>query len=166
MKRVLLTGIILSGCTVADFEPSELKLDAQMETREYAFAIRPERVPAKPSCRVKDLNWKHSDPKLQEGLCRMSRELGPVQVRGGHGSHKNCRTTRTNRSVKRSYHLYARGCKAADISIEGVSGKTILNWWAANYGGGRGYYCRRSFVHVDVGPDRTWTWFCGKRRRR
>lgn len=85
----------------------------------------------------------------------MSKALGAVEITS------SCRTRKANRSVSKSYHLYNRGCKAADVVIKGVGRKTILAWWAKNVGGGRGYYCGRRFVHVDVGPDRTWKWYCG-----
>ncbi len=107
------------------------------------------------NCRVEGLNIKSSDPKLKAGLCKMSKALGSVEVTS------SCRTRKANRSVKKSYHLYNRGCKAADVVIKGVGRKTILAWWAKNMGGGRGYYCKRRFVHVDVGPDRSWKWYCG-----
>lgn len=108
------------------------------------------------TCRItgKIFNWKSSHPKLTKRLCAMSRALGPVEVTS------SCRTRKRNKSVKNSYHLYARGCKAADVKIKGVSRRRILNYWKKS-GGGTGYYCGRSFVHVDVGPTRSWTWYCG-----
>jgi len=106
------------------------------------------------SCKVTGLN-KSSNAKLNAGLCKMSRALGPIEITS------SCRTRKANRSVSKSYHLYNRGCKAADVVIKGVERKTILAWWAKNMGGGRGYYCGRRFVHVDVGPKRTWRWYCG-----
>ena len=118
----------------------------------------------KPSgkCRVSGLNWKHADQRLKVGLCKLSRTYGLVQITPS-GS---CRTKRGNRGARRSYHLYNRGCKAADLRIKGVAGATILQWWAKNIGGGRGYYRCRSFVHVDTGPNRTWFWNLCKRRKR
>lgn len=116
---------------------------------------------SKRNCDIVGLNWKHSDARLKRGLCSLARRYGKVYVTS------SCRTRKTNRGVKRSYHLHSRGCKAADIFIKGVSGKTILKWWARTMGGGRGYYACRNFVHVDTGENRTWTWnMCrGKKRR-
>ena len=105
------------------------------------------------NCNVEGLK-KGTNDRLRKNLCKMSVELGAVKVTS------SCRTRKANRSVKKSYHLYHRGCKAADIVIAGVGKQKILNWWAKNVGGGRGYYCGRRFVHVDVGPDRTWRWYC------
>ncbi len=109
---------------------------------------------ASSSCEVVGLK-QGTNATLRNNLCKMSQELGPVEVTS------SCRTRKANRSVKRSLHLYHRGCKAADIVIKGVSKQTILNWWGKNVGGGRGYYCGRRFVHVDVGENRTWRWYCG-----
>jgi uncharacterized protein YcbK (DUF882 family) len=86
----------------------------------------------------------------------MSRALGPIEVTS------SCRTRKANRGASKSYHLYNRGCKAADIVVRGIGKKRVLAWWAKNVGGGRGYYCGRRFVHVDVGPNRTWFWYCRK----
>lgn len=86
---------------------------------------------------------------------------------GGRTVHvtSGCRTPRTNRGVKNSYHLTRRGCKAADIRVDGVSASALYRH-ILRYGGGSGRYCGRSFVHTDVGPTRQWAWFCGKKRRR
>lgn len=108
-------------------------------------------------CRVSG-KTKGLDGGLMRRLCAMSRSLGPVQVVSG------CRTRRTNRGARNSFHLVRRGCRAADVVIPGISGRTILRHWAKHGGGGRGSYSGRRFVHVDVGPSRTWHW--GRRRRR
>jgi len=109
---------------------------------------------ANSKCRVEGIK-KGTSATLRNNLCKLSRALGPVEVTS------SCRTTKANRSVKKSYHLYNRGCKAADVVIAGVGKQKILNWWGENVGGGRGYYCGRRFVHVDVGPKRSWRWYCG-----
>ena len=129
----------------------------QVKKTSYAFVG----TVSKRTCKISGLNWKNSDARLKRGLCALSRRYGPVEV------SSSCRTSRMNRSVKNSYHLYSRGCKAADIRIKGVSGRTILKWWGKNMGGGRGYYACKSFVHVDTGENRTWNWnLCRKKRRR
>ncbi|MEP0943566.1 MAG: D-Ala-D-Ala carboxypeptidase family metallohydrolase [Rhizobiaceae bacterium] len=116
---------------------------------------------SKRNCKISGLNWKNSDARLKRGLCALSRKYGPVEV------SSSCRTRKQNRSVRKSYHLYSRGCKAADVRIKGVSGRTILKWWGRNMGGGRGYYACKSFVHVDTGENRTWNWnLCRKKKRR
>jgi len=113
-------------------------------------------------CDIIGLNWKHSDKKLVKGLCLLSQRFGTVYIT----PHGSCRTKKSNKSVKRSFHLYSRGCKAADLIIKGVKGSTILKWWGVRMGGGRGFYHCRRFVHVDTGPSRTWSWNLCKRKRR
>ncbi len=79
--------------------------------------------------------------------------------------HGGCRNHGSKRAPK-SWHRRAVGCKAADVIISGVSRRAILSWWARHVGGGRGFYCGRRFVHVDIGPNRTWSWYCGGRATR
>lgn len=94
-------------------------------------------------------------PRLRSRLCTMSRQLGPVTVVSG------CRNSGTNASP-RSYHRRAVGCMAADVRIAGTGGRRILSYWKKS-GGGTGSYCGRSFVHVDVGPTRSWIHNCRRR---
>lgn len=59
------------------------------------------------------------------------------------------------RVARDSLHMYG---KAVDIEIAGIS-KTTLRDYAYSLGkGGVGFYRSNSFVHVDVGPARTWGW--------
>ncbi len=79
--------------------------------------------------------------------------------------HGGCRL-HGNRMAPKSYHRIAVGCKAADIYMKGVSPWRLYTWCLRHNNGGCGYYCGRSFIHIDVGPKRHWKWFCGKRRTR
>ncbi|HHN72784.1 MAG TPA: DUF882 domain-containing protein [Thermopetrobacter sp.] len=98
-------------------------------------------------------------PRLKVHLHRLHRVFGrPVRVM----PHGGCRR-HGSRRAPRSFHRIAAGCKAADIVMPGVSGRRILAWWGRHVGGGRGYYCGHAFVHVDIGPPRTWRWYCGQR---
>ena len=99
-------------------------------------------------------------PKLVGRLKKMERAFGrPVHITPHGGCRKH-----GSRAAPRSYHRIAAGCRAADVWIAGVAGPRILRYWRRHGGGGTGYYCGRRFVHVDVGPDRHWAWFCGSRR--
>ena len=102
------------------------------------------------------------NPRLVAGLHRMHMAFHKTVIITPHGG---CRL-HGNRLAPRSYHRIAAGCKAADVIVPGVSRQAILRWWARHMGGGRGFYCGRRFVHVDVGPRRTWKWFCRKPRTR
>jgi len=95
------------------------------------------------------------NPTLKVKLHRLHKAFGKPGCRK-HG----------NRRAPKSWHRRAVGCKAADIIMPGVSRRAILAWWARNVGGGRGFYCGRRFVHVDIGPNRTWSWYCGGRTTR
>lgn len=133
IKYLMIIGaLVLAGCTT--LEGSDKKPSVSSK-----------------KCNISGLNWKSSNKKLIAGLCALSKRYGAITVTS------SCRSSRSNRGAKRSYHLYSRGCKAADIRIKGVKGSTILAWWGKNIGGGRGFYPGRGFVHVDVGPNRTWT---------
>ena len=101
-------------------------------------------------------------PRLRTGLYRLHMAFGrPVRIT----PHGGCRKY-GNRRAPRSFHRIAAACKAADIVMPGVSCHAILSWWARHMGGGRGFYCGRSFVHVDIGLSRHWSWFCRPRSTR
>ena len=56
--------------------------------------------------------------------------------------------------AEHSQHMLA---KAIDIRVPGVSTATLRNAALALHAGGVGYYPVSQFVHVDVGPVRTWS---------
>ena len=56
--------------------------------------------------------------------------------------------------AQHSQHMLA---KAIDIRIPGVTTKTLRDAALSLKAGGVGYYPVSQFVHVDVGPVRTWT---------
>lgn len=79
----------------------------------------------------------------------------PIDIICGYRSPKtNSKLSRLKKGVaKHSYHTLGQ---AADIRIDGVSlshAREIANSLNA---GGVGYYPRSGFLHVDVGPVRTW----------
>jgi uncharacterized protein YcbK (DUF882 family) len=98
------------------------------------------------------------DPKLIDLLHRIRLRLGtgrPVHILSGY------RTAATNRLLRgegwapaeHSEHLVA---KAADIAIEGVSLAHLSHAALSLRAGGVGTYWHWQFVHVDVGPVRSW----------
>ena len=108
------------------------------------------------------------DPSLLDLLYRLAETVdaeNPVRILSGY------RTPETNRLLgreglsvaKNSQHLYG---KAADICIEGVSLRDLRRAALEQEAGGVGLYPRDGFVHVDVGPVRTWAWPVRRMRRR
>jgi len=99
---------------------------------------------------------------LMVKLEKMSRHFGKTVV-----VTSGCRSHTHNRKVggaKKSKHLQ---CIAADVTISGVGKKTILAYWKKTNGGGRGYYCHTSSVHVDIRKESyAWTKGCRKKKKR
>jgi uncharacterized protein YcbK (DUF882 family) len=60
---------------------------------------------------------------------------------------------RSHRVARESLHMEGM---AADIIIPGVSAHDLAVYARSLSAGGVGYYGRRAFVHVDVGPVRHW----------
>lgn len=100
------------------------------------------------------------DRRLLNLLHRLTLRLGtrhPVHILSGY------RTRATDRLLRRegfspavnSLHLDA---KAADICIRGVSYHHLHRAALSLRMGGVGSYPHEHFVHVDVGPRRTWTY--------
>ena len=56
--------------------------------------------------------------------------------------------------ARNSQHMQA---KAIDIRVPGVATRTLRDVAESLHAGGVGYYPVSQFVHVDVGPVRTWT---------
>ena len=116
---------------------------------------------AKSKCRVSGLNWKGSHPTLKQGLCDLSRALGPVKITNTR-AHANCRT-RSDRTGKRnSWHKYHRGCRAADIRVRGASPNRVKRWWLRYtakkpYVGGASVY-GSGFIHVDTRTEGARSW--------
>jgi|GEM_PF-2222358 len=117
---------------------------------------------------LKAINWLMRDRRTDEvasidlGLLDLLNDIsqtvgvrGPLKIISGYRSPEtNAAMRATNRAVARkSYHTRAM---AADIAIPGVDVPSLFRV-AVNLGrGGVGDYPRSGFVHVDVGPPRTW----------
>ena len=78
-----------------------------------------------------------------------------VQVISGYRSPQfNAALKSSGRKVAtKSRHMHGQ---AMDIRLPGVSMRDVRNYLIANKVGGVGYYHDNNFVHVDVGPFRTW----------
>ena len=55
--------------------------------------------------------------------------------------------------AKESYHIKGQ---AVDIYVPGVSLRKLKDVAVGLGQGGVGYYPKSNFIHVDVGPVRTW----------
>nr|WP_246423221.1 DUF882 domain-containing protein [Roseospira visakhapatnamensis] len=117
---------------------------------------------------LKAINWLMRDRRTDEvvsidvGLLDLLSDLAktldtrqPIRIVSGYRSPQTNRAMRArNRSVARkSYHT--RGM-AADIAVPGVDVPSLFRVAVAMGRGGVGDYPGSGFVHVDVGPRRTW----------
>ncbi|WP_299443955.1 DUF882 domain-containing protein [uncultured Rhodospira sp.] len=98
------------------------------------------------------------DPALLNLLSDISARLetrAPIEIISAYRAPEtNATMRRAGRGVaKKSYHM--RGM-AADIAVPGVSLGDLRRLALAMDRGGVGYYPRSGFVHVDVGPPRSW----------
>jgi uncharacterized protein YcbK (DUF882 family) len=99
------------------------------------------------------------DPALLDLMCDIRAALEtplPLQLISGYRAPRTNATLRRqgDRAVARkSYHT--RGM-AADIAVEGCAVDRLRRVAVALGRGGVGDYPRSGFVHVDVGPPRTW----------
>lgn len=98
------------------------------------------------------------DPRLFDLLARVHKTIGsdePFDVICGFRSRRtNAMARRRSRGVaKESYHT--RGM-AIDVRLPDTNLRAISETAMAMNGGGVGLYSRSGFVHLDVGPVRTW----------
>jgi len=98
------------------------------------------------------------DPDLLNLLCEVADHLGVApefQVISGYRSPgTNAMLAKKSRAVaKKSFHMQG---KAIDIRMQGISLKDLRTAALNLRQGGVGYYPGPGFIHVDVGPTRTW----------
>ncbi len=104
----------------------------------------------------------HYDPKefdlLTSVMEKLGRPDGVIDVVCGYRTPWSNNYLRTRSAVtgvaKNSQHMQA---KAIDIRVPGVQTSRLRDIALSLHGGGVGYYPVSQFVHVDVGPVRTWT---------
>jgi uncharacterized protein YcbK (DUF882 family) len=102
------------------------------------------------------------DPKefdvLHTLMTRLGRPNGMIDIICGYRTPESNTFLRTRSSdtgvAEHSQHMLA---KAIDIRVPGVSTRTLRNAALALHAGGVGFYPISQFVHVDVGPVRTWS---------
>lgn len=102
------------------------------------------------------------DPKefdvLHAIMTRLGRPNGIIDIVCGYRtpwSNNFLRTRSADTGVaEHSQHMLA---KAIDIRVPGVSTRALRNAALSLHAGGVGFYPVSQFVHVDVGPVRTWS---------
>jgi uncharacterized protein YcbK (DUF882 family) len=97
------------------------------------------------------------DPRLLDLLVSLQQKLDidePFLLTSGYRTPEtNARLVAEGAAVN---SLHMRG-QAADISLRGRSLNQLHTAALSLRGGGVGYYPGHGFIHVDVGPVRTWT---------
>jgi len=100
------------------------------------------------------------DPQLIDVMARLNARLGrspddPVEVISGYRSAEtNAKARKINRSVARnSFHMQGM---AVDIRVKNVGLSQLRKAALTLEAGGVGTYPRRNYLHIDVGPVRTW----------
>jgi uncharacterized protein YcbK (DUF882 family) len=98
------------------------------------------------------------DPKLLDLLYEIHAKVGatgPFTVVCGYRSPQTNKTLRAHNPAVAEYSLHMEG-KAVDIRLPGVPLPALYKAALELKAGGVGYYPRSGFIHVDVGPVRTW----------
>ena len=92
-------------------------------------------------------------------MARLGRPEGVIDIVCGYRSpwsNNYLRSQGPNTGVaEHSQHMLA---KAIDIRVPGITTARLRNAALALHAGGVGYYPVSQFVHVDVGPVRTWAY--------
>ena len=95
---------------------------------------------------------------LHSVMSKLGKPNGVIDIVCGYRtpwSNNFLRTRSASTGVaKNSQHMQA---KAIDIRVPGVQTSRLRDIALSLHGGGVGYYPVSQFVHIDVGPVRTWT---------
>jgi uncharacterized protein YcbK (DUF882 family) len=98
------------------------------------------------------------DPKLLDLLYELHEKVegaGPFVVLCGYRSPKTNASLRALNPAVAERSLHMEG-KAVDIRLPGVPLAVLYKAAREMKAGGVGYYPKTGFIHVDVGPVRTW----------
>jgi uncharacterized protein YcbK (DUF882 family) len=98
------------------------------------------------------------DPKLLDLLFDLHAKVGatdPFTVICGYRSPQTNAALRARSQGVAEHSLHMEG-KAIDIQLPGVPLATLYKAALELKAGGVGYYPKSGFIHVDVGPVRTW----------
>ena len=101
---------------------------------------------------------KRIDPQLVDLLYAMGRRLGtskPFEIISGYRSPATNAMLRrkSKRVAKSSFHMEGM---AIDLRVPGFEPRTLAQLAREMNAGGVGYYPRTNFIHLDVGPVRSW----------
>ncbi|MBT3182081.1 MAG: YcbK family protein [Deltaproteobacteria bacterium] len=172
---ILMTSISISAAAFEETTiPTELRGDGELT---LFRPVKNERSTFKYRNREGDYDQKVFDDIAHFFRCRMTDEPHPIDPKlieiidaiEDHFAGREIKVisayrspTRNNamrrkgrRVAKRSLHMDGM---AADIEVKGTPKKLVRNFAYKLKQGGIGYYGRRTFVHVDTGPLRTWGW--------
>jgi len=99
------------------------------------------------------------DPSLADLVWHMQQAVGhhgPVEVLSGYRSPETNRALRrrNRRAARNSMHMHG---KAVDLRLPGVPVPDLKQVAIGMRAGGVGHYRRASYLHLDVGPVRTWS---------
>jgi len=150
--------MLLAGGSRADQELVEF---VNLHSREV-LRVPPGRIPAPAalnrffSCRT-DHRYTLMDPRLVVVAMGLAQSFGASRVE----IVSAFRTSRLNEAMRaegkqvalRSRHVHGQ---ALDVRVPGVETATLCEHMRSLKLGGVGCYLRLHFVHIDVGPVRTW----------
>ena len=98
-------------------------------------------------------------------MAKLGKQAGVIDIVCGYRTPwSNAFLRRNSAATGVAEHSQHMEAKAIDIRVPGVSTAALRDAALSLDAGGVGYYPKSQFVHVDVGPVRTWSF--GESRRR
>lgn len=156
-KRGLLLGAILLGAPSALASPRRAVKVVNVHTRE-TIKVPAGRIPSPSVINRFFRCWRtrkytHVDPRLVVAAVQAARSLRSSKVI----VLSAFRTLKANQEIGGALRSYHMNGQALDIRLKGVSTRALCIFFRRQKLGGVGCYWTRRFVHIDVGPVRTWT---------